>query len=62
MRWVLALQHFDFEIRYKQGSANSNADALSRQDWRVERTDTPELRWLPPQKGGGDVGDSPQGH
>ena len=62
MRWVLALQHFDFEIRYKQGSANSNADALSRQDWSVERTDTPQLQWLPPQKGGGDVGDSPQGH
>ncbi|KAL5466932.1 hypothetical protein EMCRGX_G031095 [Ephydatia muelleri] len=29
-RWALALQEFDFEIKYRRGSANGNADALSR--------------------------------
>ena len=29
-RWALALQEYDFIIRYRKGSQNSNADALSR--------------------------------
>ena len=29
-RWALALQEFDFEIKYRRGSSNANADALSR--------------------------------
>lgn len=29
-RWKLRLAEFDFDIKYKQGSQNSNADALSR--------------------------------
>ena len=29
-RWMLFLQQFDFNIQYKKGSANSNADTLSR--------------------------------
>ena len=28
-RWALALQEFDFEIKYRRGSSNANADALS---------------------------------
>ncbi len=28
-RWALALQEFDFDIVYREGSLNSNADALS---------------------------------
>ncbi len=30
MRWRLRLSEFDFEVRYKKGKANSQADALSR--------------------------------
>ena len=29
-RWAVALQEYDFEIKYRKGSDNGNADALSR--------------------------------
>ena len=29
-RWALALQEYDFTIKYRKGVQNSNADALSR--------------------------------
>ena len=29
-RWALAMQEYDFTIKYRKGSQNSNADALSR--------------------------------
>ena len=29
-RWALALQELDFTIKYRRGSSNANADALSR--------------------------------
>ena len=32
MRWRLRLAEFDFEVRYKKGKANTQADALSRLD------------------------------
>jgi len=28
--WLLFLQQFNFTVEYKQGGANTNADALSR--------------------------------
>ena len=28
--WALAIQEYDFQIYYRKGSLNSNADALSR--------------------------------
>lgn len=30
MRWRIMLEEYDYEIRYKRGTQNSNADALSR--------------------------------
>jgi hypothetical protein len=30
LRWRIHLEEFDYEITYKRGSQNSNADALSR--------------------------------
>ena len=31
-RWALAIQEYDFQIQYRKGSLNGNADALSRRD------------------------------
>ncbi len=31
-RWSLALQPYNFEVKYRAGKANGNADALSRAD------------------------------
>ena len=47
-RWALALQGFDFEIKYRRGSSNANADDLSRvPEIQVETSSatliTPEL-------------------
>ena len=47
-RWALALQEFDFEIKYRRGSSNANADDLSRvPEIQVETSSatliTPEL-------------------
>ena len=32
VRWIIKLDEFDFEVIYKQGRLNNNADALSRID------------------------------
>lgn len=39
LRWSLALQQYSFDVKYKKGSTNTNADGLSRcshwgQEWR----------------------------
>ena len=35
-RWALFLQDFYFNVTYRPGPENSNADGLSRQCWRLE--------------------------
>jgi hypothetical protein len=44
-RWSLALQPYQYHIDYRPGSANGNADALSRSETR--------LTGVSPEKGGG---------
>ena len=38
-RWALLLQRFDFNIRYRTGLSNLNADGLSRQAWTKDNED-----------------------
>ena len=41
--WMLQLLEFDFVIKYRPGVENSDADALSRQDWDSKMGAT----WIP---------------
>ena len=45
-RWFDALRQLDFEIKFRPGTSNSNADGLSRQSWPQSE----DLR--PPEKEG----------
>ena len=36
LRWVAQLAQFDYEIKYRSGRSNVNADALSRKTWHGE--------------------------
>ena len=43
-RWSLLLQEYDFQVEHRAGTANTNADCLSR--YPLESTeDAPELDW-----------------
>ena len=67
--WILRLMEFDFEIVYRPGSANGDADGLSRQAWSitdggavaVEDIDEEyvQLRAAEVSQVGGDVGTKP---
>ena len=41
-RWLESLQDLDFEIKYKPGRLNGNADALSRQAWTTASNEKEE--------------------
>ena len=62
-RWALALQPFSFDVRFRPGNTNANADGLSRQDWPEEQQQRQTLLEIAPasltEKGGG-VGTTPQ--
>ena len=38
IRWVICLQQFDIEIRYRTGKSNANADTLSQIKSEAEET------------------------
>lgn len=46
-RWALLLQHFDFDIKYRSGRSNGNADALSRRSYgerQINALDVPGVQ------------------
>jgi hypothetical protein len=40
LRWRLKLEEYEYEVVYKKGSSNTNADALSRIHVTEERTNS----------------------
>ena len=42
LRWIIRLSNYDFEIRYKRGLTNGNADALSRLTIETDENETEE--------------------
>jgi hypothetical protein len=43
VRWALRLAEYDFEIKYKKGEENTNADALSRLPSDANMNDTERI-------------------
>jgi hypothetical protein len=43
VRWALRLAEYDFEIKYKKGEENANADALSRLPSDADINDTEKI-------------------
>ena len=61
-RWALFLQDFSFNVTYRPGPENTNADGLSRQCWRLEEQARSEAKisWDGTGLSGGRCGAPPQ--
>ena len=46
--WALQLQDYGFEVVYRPGCKNGEADALSRQNWSTEDPDEDRGGGVPP--------------
>ena len=49
-RWISQLENYDFDLRYRPGRENTNADALSRQEM-VEEVSVRVVTYRPPDNG-----------
>ena len=52
MRWAMALQTYNFNVEYRKGAQNSNADGLSRQAWEEPQPTADDQRHQPSEGGG----------
>ena len=43
-RWAMALQHYDFDVVYRKGIINKNADALSRRTFDDSESNEPDQK------------------
>ena len=46
MKWVLRLQEFDYEVKYRPGVKSQNVDALTREVTEVDLPGQPDVEGL----------------
>ncbi len=51
MRWAMALQPYNFNVEYRKGAQNGNADGLSRQAWEEPQPTDNDQRHQPSEGG-----------
>ena len=52
MRWAMALQTYNFNVEYRKGAQNANADGLSCQAWEEPQPTADDQRHQPSEGGG----------